>query len=154
VEWFFASVAIIVVVTLVYVFILGRSPPPEGLTKAKLEMQSQGTPAVDVSSMITEARTAVSTGDLKKAVELSVKATGAVLSKVVSMKGSDPTDMNVSDMAYIIQTRSPGLTDITQPAYQLNLLHLKSEKGEPVTMQEADWSIQTASWFAQQASTY
>lgn len=154
VEWFFASIAIIVVVTLIYVFVLGKSPPPEGLTEAKLEMQSQGAAAVDVSSLLVEARTALSSGDSKKAVELSVKACGMVLSKIVTLKGADPSDMNVSDMAYIIQSRSPGMPDITQPAYQLNSVHLKVEKGEAVTPQEADWSIATANWFAERASTF
>lgn len=153
VEWFFASVALIIVVTLIYIFVLARSPAPEGLTEAKLEMQSQGTATVDVSSLISEARAAVSSGDLRKAIELSVKASGMVLSGMMTLKGADPSDMNVSDMAYIIQSKSPGMSDITQPAYQLNLLHLKVEKGEAVTAQEADWSIATASWLAQQAST-
>ena len=52
--------------------------------------------------------------------------------------------MNVSDLAYVIQTKSPGSPDITQPAYQFNLLHLKVERGESVTLGEADWSISTA----------
>jgi hypothetical protein len=57
--------------------------------------------------------------------------------------------MNISDMAYIIQTRSPGTADITQPIYQLNLLHLKAVKGESITLQEAEWSMNTAAWASQ-----
>ncbi len=148
VEWFVASVALVVVVTLLYVYVLGRSPPPEGLTEAKLEMQEQQIVAIDVSPIISEANLALSKGDLRQAVELSVRAVSLTLSQILRAKGADPANMNVSDMAYIIQSRSPGSPDITQPAYQLNLLHLKIERGESVTPQEAEWSLNTASWFA------
>ena len=72
IEWFLASAALVVVITLVYVFVLGRSPPPEGPTEAKLEMQTQPIQTVDVSPIIAEARSALSNSDFKKAVELSV----------------------------------------------------------------------------------
>lgn len=149
VEWFVASVALVVVVTLVYVYVLGRSPPPERLTQAKLEMQERQDEPVDVAPILSEARSAVGSGDLKKAVELSVRATSLTLSRVLSLNGANPADMNVSDMAYIIQSKSQGSPDLTQPAYQLNLLHLKIERGEPVTPQEADWAVNTATWFSQ-----
>jgi hypothetical protein len=147
-EWFIASVALVVVVTLLYVFVLNKSPPPEGLTEAKLEMQGQQDQSVDVSSILSEATSALANSNLKKAVELSVKATSQILSRILTKRGADPSNMNCSDMAYIIQTKSPGSPDLTQPAYQLNLLHLKVERGEPITQQEADWSISTARWFA------
>jgi len=149
IEWFVASVSIIVVVTLLYVFVLGKSPPPEGLTEARLEMQTEQNKMVDSSSILTEAQSALTSGDLRKTVELSVKATSLILSRILSSKGVDPSEMNVSDMAYIVQTKSPGSADITQPIYQLNLLHLKAAKGEPITAQEAEWSINTAAWVSQ-----
>ncbi len=152
IEWFVASVALVVVVTLVYVFVLNKSPPPEGLTEAKLETQNQQIQTIDAAPMLSEARMALTNSDLKKAIELSIKASGVVLSHILTLKGADPSDMNISDMAFIIQTKSPGTTDITQPAYQLNLLHLKVERGEPVTYQEADWAISTANWFSQLVS--
>ena len=34
--------------------------------------------------------------------------------------------MNVSDMAYLVQTKATRAPDITQPIYQLNMLHLKA----------------------------
>jgi len=147
IEWFIASVALVVVVTLLYVFVLGKSPPPEGLTEAKLEMQVQQNEALDLSPILVEAQGAISISNFKKAIELSVRAVSLTLSRTLVSKGADPANMNVSDMAYIIQTKSPGAPDITQPAYQLSLLHLKVEKGEPVTQQEADWSLSTANWF-------
>jgi len=149
IEWFVASVSIIVVVTLLYVFVLGKSPPPEGLTEARLEMQTEQNKMVDSSSILTEARSALTSGDLRKTVELSVKATSLILSRILSSQGVDPSEMNVSDMAYIVQTKSQGSADITQPIYQLNLLHLKAAKGEPITAQEAEWSINTAAWVSQ-----
>ena len=149
IEWFVASVSIIVVVTLLYVFVLGKSPPPEGLTEARLEMQTEQNKMVDSSSILTEAQSALTSGDLRKTVELSVKATSLILSRILSSQGVDPSEMNVSDMAYIVQTKSQGSADITQPIYQLNLLHLKAAKGEPITAQEAEWSINTAAWVSQ-----
>lgn len=149
VEWFIASAALVVVVSLVYVFILGRSPPPEGLTEAKLESQGKQLQSHDVSPLLSDARSALARSDFKKTVELSVRAASVSLSGVVTAKGSDPSDMNISDMAYIVQTKSPGATDMTQPAYQMNLLHLKAERGEAINQQEAEWSINTATWFSQ-----
>ncbi|HXQ91535.1 MAG TPA: hypothetical protein VN739_00915 [Nitrososphaerales archaeon] len=149
VEWFVASVAIVFVVTLLYVFVLGKSPPPEGLTEAKLEMQIDQESMTDNSSVLAEAHTALSGGDLKKAIELSVRASSLVLSRLLRAQGIDPSNMNVSDMAYIFQTKSPGRADITQPIYQLNLLHLKAAKGEPINAQEAEWSINTAVWVSE-----
>ncbi|HYB04419.1 MAG TPA: hypothetical protein VED17_08150 [Nitrososphaerales archaeon] len=148
IEWFLASVALVVVVTLVYVFVLNKSPPPEGLTEAKLEAQNQTNESIDVSPILMEAQTAVSNSNFKKAIELSVEAVGLILSRNLMSKGGNPANMNVSDLAYVIQTKSPGSPDITQPAYQLNLLHLKVERGESVTQPEADWSISTANWFS------
>jgi hypothetical protein len=70
------------------------------------------------------------------------------LSRLLSAKGGDASSMNISDMAYIIQMKSPASADITQPAYQLNLLHLKVEKGEAISPHEAEWAINTANWFS------
>ena len=41
VEWFVASFALIIAVTLVYIFVLNKSPPPEGLTEAKLRTNDE-----------------------------------------------------------------------------------------------------------------
>jgi hypothetical protein len=153
IEWFAASAALIIFVTLVYVYVLNKSPPPEGLTEAKLEMQGRELESVDAAPILNDARAAIDGSDYKRAVELSVRATGLVLSRILRNKGADPTDMNISDMAYIIQTKSPGTPDMTQPAYQLNLLHLKAERGEAVTREEADWSLSTANWFTQLESS-
>lgn len=149
VEWFVASAALIIVVTLVYVFILNKSPPPEGLTEAKLEAQGRQLETIDATPLLNEAKAASDRSDYKRTVELSIRATSLVLARVLRNKGADPADMNISDMAYVIQTKSPGATDMTQPAYQLNLLHLKAERGEIVSREEAEWSISTATWFVQ-----
>ncbi len=148
VEWFLASIALVAVVTLIYIFVLNKSPPPEGLTEAKLESQNQANETVDVSPLLMEAQKAVSQSDFKKSVELSVQAVSTNLSRILVSKGGNPANMNVSDMAYVIQSKSPGSPDITQPAYQLNLLHLKVERGEAVSQTEAEWSISTANWFS------
>jgi hypothetical protein len=148
VEWFLASIALVIVVTLVYVFVLNKSPPPEGLTEAKLESQNQVHESIDVSPLLQQAQVAISNSNFKNAVELSVQAASTTLSRNLAAKGGNPANMNVSDLAYVIQSKSPGSPDITQPAYQLNLLHLKVERGEAITQQEAEWSISTANWFS------
>jgi len=148
IEWFLASIALVIVVTLVYVFVLNKSPSPEGLTEAKLESQNQAAESIDVSPLLQQAHVAISSSNFKKAVELSVQAASTTLSRNLTTKGGNPANMNVSDLAYVIQSKSPGSPDITQPAYQLNLLHLKVERGEVITKQEAEWSISTANWFS------
>lgn len=151
-EWFVASAALVAFVTLLYVFVLGKSPPPEGPTEAKLEMQTQQIETLDLSPLIAQAKAASSSSDFGNAVELSVRATSLALSRALRARGADPENMNVSDMAYIIQIKSPGSVDLTQTAYQLNLLHLKVERGETVTQQEAEWSVNTATWFSEMES--
>ena len=112
-------------------------------------MQTEQDSMVDSSSILADAHSALSCGDQRKAVELSVRATSLTLSSLLRSRGVDPSNMNVSDMAYVFQTKSPGTADITQPIYQLNLLHLKAARGEPITAQEAEWSINTAAWISQ-----
>jgi len=62
-------------------------------------------------------------------------------------------NMNVSDMAYLVQTRATRAPDITQPSYQLNMLHLKAAQSQQVTSQEAEWALNSASWLSQLVAT-
>ena len=151
VEWFVASLALIIAVTLVYVYVLSRSPPPEGLTEAKLEQMTNVSSGGDASISLAEAGTALNAGDRNRAVELAVKATAATLSGILRTKNMAHPDMNISDMAYLVQSKSPGSIDITQPIYQLNLLHLKVAQSEPVSPQEAEWAVHTANLISQLA---
>jgi hypothetical protein len=148
-EWFVASSALVIVVTLVYVFVLNRSPPPEGLTETKVEMEANSVEVSDPGPILSEANQTLAAGDIAKAVELAVKAARLTLSEVLRSSGIDTSNMNVSDMAYILQTRSAGSPDITQPLYQLNLLHLKVAQSQQITRQEAEWAINTSAWLAQ-----
>ncbi|MHB2037554.1 MAG: hypothetical protein ACYCPW_12565 [Nitrososphaerales archaeon] len=146
VEWFVASVAILLVVTLIYVFVLNKSPRPEGMTQARLESSAMlSTP----ESIIFASQDALKSGDNIKAVELSVKAVGVTLATLLSATGVDLGNMNTSDMAYLVQTRATRSPDITQPIYQLNLLHLKAAQSQQITIQEAEWAINTANWLSQ-----
>ena len=152
-EWFIASVALVIVVTLIYVFVLNKSPPPEGLTEAKLELLSNGADEVDSSANLEEAKGALAKGDTNRAVELAVKTVHATLSGILRSKRIDHVDMNISDMAYLVQAKSTGSPDITQPVYQLNLLRLKVAQTQPISAQEAEWAVNTASWLSQLAMT-
>jgi hypothetical protein len=145
-EWFVASASILLVVTLLYVFVLSRSPPPEGPTVARIEASAESR---DVTSILSSAERALSGGDTRKAVELSVKAVAVSLGNALAKTGIVLEDMNVSDMAYLAQTKATSSPDISQHAYQLNLLHLKAVQSQQVSPQEAQWAISTASWLSQ-----
>ena len=150
VEWFIASAAIIVVVSLVYVFILNKSPPPEGLTEAKLE-QAYSTPVPRAN--LVSAQDALGRGDNARAVQIAVGVVSESLASLLTRARVDTSDMNVSDMAYLVQSKGGGTTDITQPIYQLNMLHLKAVQLQPISQQEADWAINTANWISQLISS-
>lgn len=149
-EWFIVSVAIVIVVTLIYVFILNKSPPPEGITQAKIESTNV---SIDTSSLISSAQDILKSGDTRKSVELAVTAAGNTLSTLLKSTGVDLSNMNISDMAYLVQSKATGSSDITQPIYQLNLLHLKSAQSQPIALQEAEWAINTANWLSQLVAT-
>jgi len=148
-EWFVASIVLVVVVTLIYVFVLNKSPNPAGMTQARLDSSAM---LSDPTSIISSAQDALRNGDNKKAVELAVKSVGASLANLLKGTGVDLGNMNTSDMAYLVQTRATKSPDIIQPIYQLNLLHLKAAQSQQITIQEAEWAINTASWLDQLVS--
>ena len=149
-EWFVASVALLLIVTLVYVFVLNKSPPPEGITQAKIESSSV---VSDPAPIISAAQDALKNGDGTKAVELSVKAVIVSLAPLLKGTGANMGNMNVSDLAYLVQTKATRAPDITQPIYQLNMLHLKAAQSQQVTSQEAEWALNSASWLSQLVAT-
>ena len=148
-EWFVASVALIGAVTFFYVFVLNRSPSPDGLTQAKLEATAS---TRDVTQIFSLAQEALSKGDANRAIELSVKVVRRSLENVLRKTGINLEDMNVSDLAYLAQTRASRSPDIAQHAYQLNLLHLKAAQSQQLTQQEAEWAVNTSSWISSLAT--
>lgn len=152
-EWFVASVALIVVVTLVYKYILNKSPPPEGITQYKVESNIDTTTQSDASTTLLEAQNLLKAGNYAETVESAVKAVSEMLASALSSLGAKSANMNISDMAYLIQSRSPGSVDITQPLYQLNLLRLRSAQSQPISPQEAEWTVNVAIWLSQLIST-
>ena len=152
-EWFIASVALIIVVTLVYKYILNKSPPPEGITQYKVESSVESTGQPDPAAHLLEAQNHMKAGNFSQTVESAVRAVSEMLASALTSLGAKSANMNVSDMAYLIQSRSPGSPDITQPIYQLNLLRLRSAQSQPISPQEAEWSINIAIWLSQLIST-
>ncbi len=150
VEWFIASAALILVVTVVYVLILNKSPPPEGITQAKVEHSPI---SVNSEQIISSAKESLSNNDFAKSVELAVNAVGTSLATLLVSNGVSVSNMNVSDMAYLVQSKATGISDITQPIYQLNLLHLKGAQSQTISQQEAEWAVNTAVWLTQLVST-
>src|SRR5579875_2441137 len=149
-EWFAASVAIVIVVTLMYAYVLNRSPPPEGLTVEKVE-RSKSLELGGLSSResLEQARHALDGNEYAVAVKLAVHSATEDLSSMLASAGADVIDMNVSDLGYLIETRARAPLQISQPSYQLNALRLKAVQGQPITKQEAEWAVSTSVWIQQ-----
>ena len=114
-EWFVASVALVMIVTLVYILLLNKSPPPEGPTQAKLESVQNQSRSGYPDLIISDAENAIKNGDNGKAVELAVDAARASLMFLMARIGVKPSNMNISDMAYLVQSKASKSPDITQP---------------------------------------
>ena len=151
--WFLASVGLVLAVTAVYVFVLNKSPPPEVETVAKIDSASEIALSSGPDTMLNEAQTALNNGDVVSAVEISVRVVSLVLGNILKVSDKIPESMNISDMAYLVQTKTMSSTDISQPIYQLNLLRLKVLQGGQASAQEADWAVRTASWLVQLAGS-
>lgn len=151
--WFIASLALVAAVTAIYIFVLNKSPSPEFLTVAKIEASREASMETGPEALLNEAKNALSRGDITSSIEFSVKAANMMLSNVLKSSGTVPESMSISDMAYLVQTKSKSSTDISQPIYQLNLLRLKVLQGQQATTQEADWAVRTVEWLIQLASS-
>ncbi len=154
-EWFLFSVAIVVIVTLVYVYVLNRTPVPQGLTVAKIEQaQADSQQKLDPHTSLQQASQTLQSGDLKGAVESSVRAVSIALSNLLVSSGTpDLSAMSISDMAYLVQTKAKSAPQIAQPVYQLNTLRLKAVQNQPVDQQEAAWAVSLANWLVNQTET-
>jgi hypothetical protein len=153
-EWFAASVALVVIVTLIYVFILSRSPPPDFPTVAKLESLRSSAGNQTFSQMdpylaLNEAQQAFQRSEFSRAVELSVEAIFGYLGAILRAQGNEPRDMSISDLAYLIQNKNPSLPQFAHSMYELNALRLRALQGQPVSRDEASWAISLANWTAQ-----
>lgn len=152
-EWFVATLGIVIAVTLIYVFVLNRSPPPEGVTVSKLEAaqskEREAHTSFDPSTFLSTGQNALARGDYAGAILSSVNGACSLLTNALRSLNVDPSNMNVSDMAYVIQSKHVLQSDITQPIYQLSLLRLKVAESHPVTQQEAEWALNTFSWLVQ-----
>lgn len=144
--WFVASAALISIVTLIYVYVLGKSPPPEKLTEMKLETHQSSNQLPD---LLLSSENALSSADFRTSIDISIKATVLTLATLLGRTGANLANMNVSDLAYLVQSEFPQLPDITQHVYNLNLLHLKAAQGQLLTTQEAEWALSTANWLVQ-----
>ncbi len=154
-EWFLFSVALVVIVTILYVYILNRTPAPEGLTVAKLEQsQSDTQKTLDPHPALQQASQSLQSGNLKGAVESSVRAVSLALGNILVGSGTqDLSAMSISDMAYLVQTRAKSSPQIAQPVYQLNTLRLKAVQNQVVDQQEAAWAVSLANWLVNQTET-
>jgi hypothetical protein len=150
-EWFAASVVLVIVVTLLYVYVLSRSPPPEGSIVSKMVQSSQSpqTP-LDPVVLLLKADTALKSNNLAEAVESSAEAVSSCLSEVIQRNsGQVSPGMGISDLAYLIQTKAKSSPQIAEPVYELNSLRLKVARNEAVDFQLASWAVSFANWLYQ-----
>ena len=150
-EWFVASVVLVVIVTFLYVYVLNRSPPPEGVTVAKLEQKQdqQVSETSNGSTILSQTHSSMLGGDYSIAVDLACRSATITLSSVLRATSGSPEGMNVSDLAYLIQSKATSCPAISESCYQLNLLRLKAAQGQRITQQEAEWAVSVASWLIQ-----
>jgi hypothetical protein len=151
IEWFIASVILIVVVTLLYVYVLNKSPPTEGVTVAKLEASSEAARRnQDPTPLLLKADTALKNNNLNEAVESSAEAVSLYLRGLIEKQsGPPPLGLGISDLAYLVQTRAKAAPQIADPAYQLNNLRLKAAQNQPIDLQQASWAVSFAKGLAQ-----
>jgi hypothetical protein len=161
-EWFAASVAIVVVVTLIYVFVLNRSQPPEGTVVSKTENQPlpQATnPVVEPSELLTKANTALKENRLGEAVEISAGVVSVCLTLFIqrietvesqeSRRQLTAMGLGMSDLAYLIQKRAKSSPQFAEMVYQLNMLRLRALQNQMHDQQQANWAVSFATWFDQ-----
>ncbi len=111
-EWFVASVGLLVIVTFLYVYVLNKSPPPEGITVAKLEQkqEQQVSETTNGLSILSQTHSAMLGGDYSIAVDLAYRSAAVTLSNVMRATGGSPEGMNVSDLAYLIHSKATSLS--------------------------------------------
>lgn len=150
-EWFLMSVGLVVAVTLVYVFILNKSPPPPTITVAKVEeAATQSESLADVQVAFQKTDQALQAHDYKSVIEDSAEAVSIVLRRAArSMLGRDLEGAGIADLAYIIQSKSKTPINIAEPTYQLNNLRLRAIQGQPIQEQEASWAASLSKWLMQ-----
>lgn len=148
VVWFVVSAVLITLVTLIYVYVLSKSPPPEKFTQIKLEARQT---SVEVPNLLVSSENALRSSDFRSSIDYSIKAVALTLATLLEMTGANLANMNVSDLAYLVQSKFQQLPDITQHIYNLNLLHLKAAQGHLLTAQEAEWALNISNWLVQLA---
>jgi hypothetical protein len=164
-EWFAASVVLVIVVTLVYVYVLNKSPPPQGETVSKMERSTRSTQLVlDPDALLLKADAAVKSSKFAEAVEFSARAVGLCLTQIIQRNfakeqvgGSRPqlvtSGMGIADLAYLVQTRAKSAPRFAETVYELNNLRLKAARNQTIDLQQAIWAFSVASSFCQLAQS-
>jgi hypothetical protein len=151
VEWFLASVGLVVAVTLVYVFILSKSTAPPTMTVAKVEEAAgPGENLAGVQVAIQKTGQALQAHDFRGVVEESAEAVSIVLRRAAQViLGRDLEGAGIADLAYIIQSKSKTPINIAEPTYQLNNLRLRAIQDQPIQEQEATWAASFSKWLVE-----
>lgn len=151
VEWLVASVVLVVVVTLIYKYVLGNSPPPESLTVAKLEQEAKSTlEQSEPNQLLNRAETELRNNNLSGAVEGSIEVVRQSLTQLLrKSKVRVEPNMGVNDLAYLVQSREVSGPQIADPISQLNNLRLKIAQDQPIDSQQASWAVSFSAWLIQ-----
>jgi hypothetical protein len=151
-EWFGASVALVIVVTLVYVYVLNKTPSPEGIQIAN---SGQSIPtqlnAQDPNGFILKAEAALKNGDARNATENSAAAVNLLLTRELLRDSTlqVPKGMGIADKAYLVQAKAKSAPPFAETIYQLNNLRLKEAQNQSISIQEASWAVSVAKWLEQ-----
>jgi hypothetical protein len=149
-EWFLFSVALVLVVTLVYLLVLHRSPPPEGLTMSKLEESNSLQTRAGALQPLAQAESFLAANNINGAVQSSVITVSVALKSLLgSQVGTEGDTLGISDAAYLVQSKAASAPQIVQSVYQLNNLNLQTLRGQPVSQAEAAWAVSFAKWLVQ-----
>jgi hypothetical protein len=147
-EWLIASIGLVVVVTLVYIYVLNKSPPPEGATVSKIEQSNLVMQAShDPNPVLSEAETSRKSNNLNAAVENSAEAVRICLSgELRRITGRSSEGMGISDIAYLLQSKEKSGPQFAEPVYQLSNLRLKVVQTQTISDDEASWAVSFAAW--------
>ncbi len=155
-EWFVASIVLVVVVTLLYVYVLSKSPPPEGVTVAKLEQiqASDQVSASDPLPIVAKAEATLRDGKLDEAIASSAEAATLIFRNLLEASyGKVSSTMGLSDLAYLVQTRAKSPPQFADSAYNLNNLRLRALQKQPLDLQQASWAVNFTKWLLDLAQT-
>lgn len=104
----------------------------------------------DAETKISLAEEAISIMNVRKAIELCIEAAADVFSQLLQKVNVNPSLMNISDMAYILERKGFKIK-VTDPAYKLNTMRLKLLANISISPSDAKEAIKLAKYIIESA---